>query len=130
MRKISCLILLFITVTGSAQNQLGALTVEKIMRDPKWIGTSPANVSWSHDSKYIYFNWNPEKAITDSLYYASKENPVPQKTTYQQRQSILRNRDITYNSNRTSYVYDKDGDIFIADTKTGKERRITQTVDV
>ncbi|MEO5594332.1 MAG: alpha/beta fold hydrolase [Chitinophagaceae bacterium] len=130
MRKIKCFILLFITVTGFAQNQPGALTVEKIMRDPKWIGTSPANVSWSHDSKYIYFNWNPEKAITDSLYYISKENLIPQKTTYQQRQSILRNRNITYNSNRTSYVYDKDGDIFIADTRTGKERRITQTVDV
>ena len=129
MRKINCVILLFITVTGFAQNQLAPLTVEKIMRDPKWIGTSPANVSWSHDSKYIYFNWNPEKAATDSLYYMSKENPVPQKTSYQQRQSILRTRDITYNSNRSSYVYDKDGDIFMTDAKTGKERRITQTVD-
>jgi dipeptidyl aminopeptidase/acylaminoacyl peptidase len=130
MRKNSCFILLFITVTGFAQNQPGPLTVEKIMRDPKWIGTSPANISWGHDSKYIYFNWNPEKAVTDSLYYASKENPVPQKTTYQQRQSVLRNRDITYTSNRSSYVYDKDGDIFMADTKTGKERRITQTLDI
>ena len=129
MRKINCVILLFITVTGFAQNQLAPLTVEKIMRDPTWIGTSPANVSWSHDSKYIYFNWNPEKAATDSLYYVSKENPVPQKTSYQQRQSILRTRDITYNSNRSSYVYDKDGDIFMTDAKTGKERRITQTVD-
>ncbi|MEO5682348.1 MAG: alpha/beta fold hydrolase [Chitinophagaceae bacterium] len=130
MRKISCFIVLFSTVTGFAQNQLGKLTVEKIMRDPKWMGTSPANVSWSHDSRYVYFNWNPEKAITDSLYFISKENLVPQKTNYQQRQSILRNRDITYNSNRSSYVYDKDGDIFMADTKTGTARRITQTADV
>ncbi|MEP6747192.1 MAG: alpha/beta fold hydrolase [Bacteroidota bacterium] len=130
MRKLISFFSLLITLAGTAQNQLGKLTVEKIMRDPKWMGTSPANVTWSYDSKYIYFNWNPEKAITDSLYYISKENLAPQKTNYQQRQSILRNRDITYNSNRTGYVYDKDGDIFMADTKTGKERRITETVDI
>ncbi len=130
MRKISFIVLLFTTVTTLAQNQLAPLTVEKIMRDPKWIGTSPTGISWSRDSKYIYFNWNPEKAITDSLYYVSRDNMVPQKTTYAQRQSILRERDVNYNSNRSSYVYDKDGDIFMGDVKTGKERRITQTADV
>jgi dipeptidyl aminopeptidase/acylaminoacyl peptidase len=130
MKKLMAVPALFIVLTGAAQNQLGKLTVEKIMRDPKWMGTSPANVSWSYDNKYIYFNWNPEKAITDSLYYVSRENPVPQKTSYLQRQSILRGRDISYNSNHSSYVYDRDGDIFMADAKTGKERRITQTEDV
>ena len=130
MRKISCFVLSFISVTCFAQNQLAPLTVQKIMRDPKWIGTSPAGVSWSYDSKYVYFNWNPEKAITDSLYFISKDNAVPQKTNYRQRQAILRGRDITYNNTRSSYVYDKDGDIFLTDVKTGKERRITQTVDI
>ncbi|UCC44383.1 MAG: hypothetical protein JSU65_00175, partial [Candidatus Zixiibacteriota bacterium] len=38
------------------------LTVEKIMRDPKWIGESPDWISWSEDSKSIYFWWNPENA--------------------------------------------------------------------
>ena len=127
MKKLMTVFAWLMVLAANAQNQLGKLTVEKIMRDPEWMGTSPANISWSYDSKYIYFNWNPEKAITDSLYYVSKENLVPQKTSYQQRQSLLRKRDITYNSNRTVYVYDKDGDIFMADAKTGKERRITQT---
>ncbi len=130
MRKFSCSFLLLVTITGFAQTQLGKLTVEKIMRDPKWIGTSPSNVSWSFDSKYIYFSWNPEKALTDSVYFISKENINPQKTSYRQRQDLLEERDVIYNSSRTSYVYDKDGDIFIADSKTGKERRITQTLDV
>ena len=131
MRKPTCFILLsFAVATTFAQNQLGKLTVEKIMRDPKWIGTSPANLSWSFDSKYIYFNWNPEKALTDSLYYISKENLIPQKTSYQQRQEMPDTRNIVYNSSRTSFVYDGDGDIFIADAKTGKEKRITQTAEV
>jgi hypothetical protein len=36
------------------------LTVEKIMKDPKWIGTSPSNVFWSQDSKSVFFSWNPK----------------------------------------------------------------------
>ena len=124
----------FFTILGAihttAQNQPGRLTVEKIMRDPKWMGTSPANPRWSHDSKYIYFNWNPEQAVTDSLYFITKDNLQPQKSNYQQRQSIIRSRDIAYNTTRSSFVYDKDGDIFLTDVKTGKEKRITQTMDV
>ena len=47
----------------------GTLTVEKIMRDPKqWIGTAPSNVRWSEDSKTIYFDWNPDRNLSDSLY--------------------------------------------------------------
>ena len=42
------------------------LTVEQIMRDPKWIGTSPSEIFWSYDSKAINFRWNPEK-ITQPL---------------------------------------------------------------
>jgi dipeptidyl aminopeptidase/acylaminoacyl peptidase len=130
MRTLMAFFAILAAISVTAQNQPGQLTVEKIMRDPKWMGASPANLSWSHDSRYIYFNWNPEQAVTDSLYYITKENLQPQKTSYPQRQSIIRNRDITYNNNRSSFVYDKDGDIFLVETKTGKEKRITQTMDV
>ena len=130
MRKSVVFFAMLVSASCIAQTQLDKLTVEKIMRDPKWIGTSPSNVNWSYDSKYIYFNWNPEKAIADSLYYISNAHLVPQKASYQQKQSLLRPDDITYNSNRTNFVYDKEGDIFFADTKTGKERRITQTEDI
>jgi dipeptidyl aminopeptidase/acylaminoacyl peptidase len=130
MRKLMVFFAILTVAPVSAQNQPGRLTVEKIMRDPKWMGTSPGNPGWSQDSKYIYFNWNPEQAITDSLYYITKDNLRPQKTSYQQRQSIIRTRDIAYNNNRSSFVYDKEGDILLVDIKTGKEKRITQTMDV
>src|SRR5216683_2203289 len=100
MRKLITFFGLLIAIACTSQTTLAPLTVEKIMRDSKWIGASPSGVSWSYDSKYVYFNWNPEKAVTDSLYFISKENPVPQKTSYQQRESIIREREITYNNNR------------------------------
>ena len=40
--------------------QVAPLTVQKIMRDPKWMGTSPDAYRWSADSKTVFFNWNPE----------------------------------------------------------------------
>src|SRR5690606_19417321 len=72
---------LFLLITLSATAQLTELTVEKIMRDPKWIGTSPSNIRWSHDSKTIYFNWNPENAPGDSLYKITLQNRTPQKVS-------------------------------------------------
>ncbi|MDD2794127.1 MAG: hypothetical protein PHD73_13180 [Sediminibacterium sp.] len=44
------------------------LTVDKIMQDPKWIGTSPGNAFWGPDSKTVYFNWNPQNNVADSVY--------------------------------------------------------------
>lgn len=50
MRKF--ILLLFIAVSTNSFAQ--SLTVDYIMRDPKWMGTSPSNVFWSHDSKTVF----------------------------------------------------------------------------
>lgn len=63
MRKICFLLFTLTSVIANAQ-----LTVEKIMRDPKWMGTQPSNISWSWDGKQIFFSWNPDKNISDSTY--------------------------------------------------------------
>ncbi len=60
--------------------QTGSLTVDKIMQDPKWIGSSPSIIVWSPDSQNIYFNWNPEKAISDSMYSISLDTKSPAQT--------------------------------------------------
>src|SRR5579871_1907251 len=112
-----------------AQSGLAPLTVQKIMRDPKWIGTSPSSPYWSSDSKYLLFNWNPEKAVSDSLYYITKENVVPQKASFSFQQTITSANSMVYNNARTFYVFSKDGDIFLTEVKTGKQRRITQTTE-
>lgn len=50
----ACFLLSF---TLQAQT-LTELTVEKIMRDPRWIGSSPSNIFWGQDGQTLYFNWN------------------------------------------------------------------------
>ena len=127
MKKISISFLALLMGYFAFAQLQAPLTVEKIMRDPKWIGASPSNPLWSADGKMLYFNWNPDKAPADSLYYITNENKIPQKVTAFQKQNIVYARDISFNANGTMYVYAKDDDIFMVNSKTGKTKRITQT---
>ncbi len=112
-----------------AQPGLGSLTVEKIMRDPKWMGTSPSSLQWSADGRSLYFNWNPEKATSDSLYAITLASQQPVKLTTGQKNELLTYTTLTYNTNRTAYIYGKQGDIFYTDIKSGKTKRVTETTE-
>ena len=127
MRKpILVFFLLAVTVTAIAQSKL---TVEKIMRDPKWMGTSPGNLQWSNDGQLLYFSWNPTAATNDSLYYITTSNKVPAKASLQDIQNLNTTGNFIYNLSRSAYVFSKDGDVFYVEVKTGKTKRITQTTD-
>ena len=97
------------------------------MRDPKWIGSSASAPYWSRDGKTLFFSWNPDALISDSVYYITLENHQPKKTAYLMRKNVLTDNAVVYNLSNTAYTYTKNGDIFYADTKTNKEHRITQT---
>ncbi|HET6996436.1 MAG TPA: prolyl oligopeptidase family serine peptidase [Chitinophagaceae bacterium] len=128
-RIILFLVFVITSVQVFCQQKLEKLTVEKIMRDPKWIGTSPSNPAWSNDGNMLYFSWNPDKAPNDSLYYITQGNKVPVKATVAQKQNFISPNAYVYNNTRTAYAYAKEGDIFFTDVKTNTTRRITQTVD-
>jgi len=127
MKKIFTFLLL-ISCTATFAQKLDKLTVEKIMRDPKWIGTSPTNIYWSDDSKNIYFNWNPDKAERDALYAITPTNTTPQKVSLETRRN-LRPQSGEWNKKRTVKLYDKNGDIFIYDLKINKTQQLTNTTD-
>lgn len=129
MKKIASLALLFLLTHCLSAQSLSPLTVEKIMRDQKWIGTSPSNVYWSADGRFLFFSWNPTNSESDSVYYITLSDRTPQKASYEMRQRIPSLNSIVYNKHKTAYAYTKDGDVFYADAKTGKERRITQTTE-
>src|SRR5262245_14311447 len=127
MRKSSCFLLLLLLTAGAFAQE--SLTVEKIMRDPVWIGTSPSGVNWSYDSKSVYFNWNPDKNTADSLYTWSLTGTSPAKLKYNDAALLTAINNGNYNSTYTQLVYAYRGDIFLLDIKTNKTTRITQTQD-
>ncbi len=130
MKKFLTGLLLVINCVGISQTMTGPLTVEKIMRDPKWIGSSPTNIQWSWNSKMVFFNWNPDAIISDSVYYINVDNTTPRKSTMEMRHATPTDGSIVYNKPRTAFLFTRSGDVFYVDAKTGKERRITKTVDV
>jgi len=122
------LLVIFLITSAIAHTQ--TLTVEKIMRDPKWIGTSPSNVSWAQDSRSVFFNWNPDNKMADSVYSFSIGETGPQKAGYLATQKMNAMNNGVYNNSYTQMVYTYRGDLYLADTKSGETTRITQTEDV
>ena len=127
MKKFYASLFLFIPAISFCQPKLDSLTIEKIMSDPKWIGTSPSNPFWSADGMKLFFDWNPEKAPSDSLYYITEKNKIPVKASVAQKQNVIRANSIIYNLERTAYLYQHGGDIFFKEIKPGKIYRITHT---
>lgn len=108
------------------QAQQNSLTIEKIMRDPKWIGSSPTNPYWGTDQK-LYFYWNPQQAPADSLYYISSKDLNPKKVTSSQKQNLVNAASLIYNKDRTAYVFSKNGDVYFTNLNKNKTTRITET---
>ena len=133
-RSFCCLIIfeaLMLAVPASADETEGissGLTVAKIMRDPKWMGSSPKGIFWSENSKSIYFKWNPENADGDSLYVVPRGGGTPRKVTLEERKA-LPSENGDYNKSYTKKVYAKDGDIYLLDIKRSKKVQVTNTLD-
>ena len=127
MKKIYLFLFICLPAIAFCQQKPDSLTIEKIMSDPKWMGTSPSNPFWNADGTKLFFDWNPEKAVSDSLYFITTENKIPVKASVEQKQNVVRANSATYNLERTAYVYQKNGDIFYKEIKTGKIHRVTQT---
>lgn len=123
------LLALFLFTCSSQAQTLAPLTVEKIMRDPKmWIGTSASDVSWSEDSKTIYFNWNPDKNPGDSLYRYDLATKKISKVEAGERRALPPKSGV-YNKSKALKLYEKNGDIFLINSTDFGIRQLTQTVE-
>ncbi len=124
--KKTTLLLFFLSALTALKAQL---TIDKIMQDPKIsVGALPSNISWSEDSKTVYFSWNPDLNKADSLYAASISDKKPYKVLPEIRRS-LPSFSGNYNQDHTKKVYAKDGDIYLFDCKNQTARLLINTVE-
>ena len=108
--------------------KLAPLSVDKIMRDPKWMGVAPSNPFWSEDGSKVYFSWNPDKATSDSLYVYDLSSKQTRKVTPAERRALPSQFGV-YNRAFTQKLYTKNGDLFWLDLKTNQTRQLTNTTD-
>lgn len=121
-------VLLFVSFFSGNSHAQSPLTIDKIMQDPKWIGTSPSNHFWALDNSKIYFSWNPEKAFADSLYQFNLKTNKYSKVVSSQKAGLYSNGG-SYNTDRSQFVYSAGGDLFVFYSISGKVKRLTQTAD-
>lgn len=114
--------LLFINIYA----QQSELSVEKIMQDPKWMGTFPSNVKWDQGSTAIYFDYNRDDDPSDSLYRISLKNSKKiDKVSWSEEKDTDFARGI-FNSEKTKKIYTKGNTLIIFDIKSGTKTKILQ----
>ena len=90
------LIVLLFSFSGSNAQQRGTpaaptrgwLSVETIMRDPEWMGTSPSRPIWSEDGEFLYFEWRQKGDEGDSLYIVSAKGGTPRRVTIEEQKRL------------------------------------------
>ena len=118
MRKIllSLSLVLWVTFSFAQTKPLTELTVEEIMQSQsEFVGTPPSRVSWSKDSKNIFFNWNPLDSGDATGYKISKNGGDATKEDDRNEgwpSSYL------FNDNESKIVFVKGGDVYTMDIKS------------
>ncbi len=127
MKKLVLCFLLLASSTLLAQH-VAPLTVEKIMRNPQWMGVSPSNVQWSLTKPEVYFNWNPERTKTDPLYRVSPSQRTPVLASVADEQALNR-RNVVWNKGKTKAIFERNGDLYVLDKTKGSEKLLINTVE-
>lgn len=125
MKNILVITAALFSISVRAQNM--QLTVDQIMKDPKWMGNSPANPVWSYNSKSVLFNWNPENRTADSIYKFDLNSKDPVKGNYQDAQVNSAINNGNFNTTNTQIVYTYRNDLYLLDLKSNKTIQITKT---
>lgn len=128
MKKNLILFLLIAALGPAYAQQNNTLSVDKIMRDPKWMGVSPSNVQWDAQSRSVYFSWNPELKDRDETYAISPGNHTPKKVSEQALRNLNSSTPV-YNKDRSKALLERNGDLFILNLKTGQEIQLTKTIE-
>ncbi|MBE3134673.1 MAG: prolyl oligopeptidase family serine peptidase [Acidobacteria bacterium] len=140
-----CLLVLAVIVGGvavssaqkaSAPGRAPALTLEVVARNwDAFVGMAPAQVRWAPDGKALYFDWNPERADTASPYALAIPGGQPRKLTPEEVRLVpppeargshsVSALDTSHDGSLVAFQ--RQGDIFLLQVRTGKVTRITNT---
>lgn len=95
-----------------------ALTVEKIMQDPIWMGKFPSDIQWDEKGQTIYFMYRADNDPADSLHKITiGKSEQPQKVSLkEQRDRVPQNAKT--NLAKSKKIYAKNGEIFLYDIAT------------
>ena len=108
-------------------------SIRNIMRGPELYGRAPANVHWSADGRWIYFQWNPPgtdwREPLRPYRVRAEAAAQPERLTNAQSDSAAPYvADGVVAPDRRSRVVEALGDLWLVSLRGGSARRLTQTV--
>lgn len=117
--SLSLLVLFFIT-SGlvQAQTPLDTLSLKSIFHEPYLPGNRPSLVSFSIDEKHVYYNWQEHSDSSNAMFQVDLKG----KNTKKAPEDIVRS--YTLSPDGKKVIYQKRGDIAIADADFKNERVI------
>lgn len=116
-RKFLFLPLLLIALFEA--NAQSPLSVEYIMRDPKWMGIFPSAASWGDDGKQLFFQYNKDQDPTDSLYKINLDNPSQiQKVHWPEAKGLIRSN-VSFNSDKSLRLYREGNNLMMDSPSVG-----------
>lgn len=133
MKKTALFLCLFCYAGQSliAQQQTpnkSSLTIDGIMSGEDFVGYLPENISWSPDSRNIYFSWNPDKDTLRSMYKVGiTEGALPEKMSAEEQMQLFRGG--ATNAAHTAMLITRNGDIYYRDLTAGTEKQLTNTLE-
>jgi dipeptidyl aminopeptidase/acylaminoacyl peptidase len=125
-----CLLLAIPAGAAPASPEPSALTLEQIMADPDWIGNPPEDPYWSDDGRAIYYERERDGAGQQKkdLFRVDVSSGAAGKAVRVEPAGRSRaDAPGERNLQRTRKVYEREGDIFVKDLKSGAVRQITRT---
>ena len=125
LQKIT-LLSLFICVSCCVNAQTNSLSIEKIMQDPRWMGTFPSNVQWDEHGEALYFKYNRDNDPSDSLYRIRIKSPeIIEKVNAKEVMALIPAGG-NYNKARTKKIFGKDKSLFVYDLKKREQTALLQ----
>lgn len=131
MRRALSAVCGLMIVVSTAHAQTFDLSVKNIMRGPELVGAAPERVSWTDDSRWIFFRWRPGGApwhADTSWYRVAATGGAPEQLTPQLADSLTvlvaagpRSRDDRWR------VISHSGDLYLINRQTLAVRRLTDT---
>jgi acetyl esterase/lipase len=110
------------------------LTIQSIMRGPELVGEEPTGVSWTDDSRWVYFRWRPGGGAWDDsrdLYRVPAGGGEPEKLTEEEADSLaifFAGGDVSPDGRyRVSSV---NGDLFLVNRRNMTVTQLTDTRDI
>jgi len=108
------------------------LTIDSIMRGPRFVGYAPANPYWSQDSQKVYFRWKQadEPRLKEmSLYVVNRDGSGLRRLTEEEaRLAPPSNGELS--KDKTKTLFAEDGNIFLYDHVKNERQQLIKTTDL